>query len=266
VGGGGSGLGCETFQGVGAGEGVGVWLHYGRKQGGNVIAAIAIPSIIFGKGRTRLCKESVMIADIEAPDSNLARQAEQLARSVSSETLFNHVMRCYWFGELFAQQEGTKVDSEMMFLSSVLHDLGLTGHAPGPHRFEIEGATAARTFLLEKGASPDRAQQLWDNIALHTMDVNAFRGDTSRLMQLGLAYDVSGVPGAQLEDVDVSEVLRRYPRLHFQRSFNELLNQELDSKQPYHHWFHICTRIAHNRAPLTMEDAPTVLSWAPFEE
>jgi hypothetical protein len=65
-----------------------------------------------------------MIADIKAPDSSIARQAEELARSVSSDVLFHHVMRCYWFRELFAQQEGKKVDSELMFLSSVPHDLG----------------------------------------------------------------------------------------------------------------------------------------------
>ena len=86
-----------------------------------------------------------MIADIKVPDSGIVRQAEELARTYSSDMLFNHVMRCYWFAELFAQQEGTKVDSELMFVSTVLHDLGLTEHAPGPHRFEIEGAGAART-------------------------------------------------------------------------------------------------------------------------
>lgn len=207
-----------------------------------------------------------MIRDIKPPDTPIVRQAEALVRAVSSDTLFNHVMRCYWFGELFAQQEGKRVDSELMFLSAVLHDLGLTDHAPGPHRFEIEGAGAARTFLTERGVAEDRAQKVWDNIALHTWDVNPFRGDTSRLMQLGLAYDVSGVPNARLDPADVTEVLRRYPRLNFKRAFNDMLNHELDTKQPYPHWFHICTRIAHNRAPLTIVDAPAVLDWAPFDE
>lgn len=207
-----------------------------------------------------------MIADIKAPDSSIARQAEELARSVSSDVLFNHVMRCYWFGELFAQQESRKVDSELMFLSAVLHDLGLTDHASGPHRFEIEGAGVARSFLVEQGVATDRAQMVWDNIALHTWDMNLFRGDTSRLMQLGLAYDVSGVPGAKLDPADVAEVLRRYPRLQFKRAFNDMLNHECDSKEPYPHWFHICSRIAHNRSPLTIVDAPTVLNWAPFDE
>jgi hypothetical protein len=207
-----------------------------------------------------------MLADIKAPDSSIVREAEALARSVSSETLFNHVMRCYWFGELFAQQEGKKVDSELMFLSAVLHDLGLTEYALGPHRFEIEGAGAARTFLVDRGVSGDRAQKVWDNIALHTWDMNQFRGDTSRLMQRGLGYDVSGAQGAQLDPADVTEIVRRYPRLNFKRAFNQMLNQELDRKEPYPHWFHICSRVAHNRSPLTIVDAPVVLDWAPFDE
>ena len=207
-----------------------------------------------------------MISDIKVPDSSIARQAEELARSVSNDMLFNHVMRCYWFSELFAQKHGTKVDSELMFLSSVLHDLGLTTHAPGPHRFEIEGAGAARKFLVEKGVSSDRAQKVWDNIALHTWDVNLFRDDTSRIMELGLLYDVVGVADAGLDPADVAEIVRCYPRLHFKRDFNKALNRELDTKQPYPHFHHICAMIQHNRAPLVMPDSSTVLNMAPFNE
>ena len=207
-----------------------------------------------------------MIADIKTPDSSVARQAEELARSASSDFLFNHVMRCYWFSELFAQQEGTKVDHELLYLSSVLHDLGLTDHARGPHRFEIEGADAARTFLLEKGVSRERAQHTWDNIALHTWDINLFRDDTSRITELGILYDVVGVANAKLDPADVAEVVRRYPRLDFMRAFNAILVKELDSKRPYPHFFHICTHIEQNRSPISIPDAPTLLNLAPFTE
>ena len=116
-----------------------------------------------------------MILDIRAPDSRIVRQAEELVRTISSEMLFNHVMRCYWFGELFAQQEGSKADRELMFLSATLHDLGFTDLGRGPHRFEIEGANAARRFLLEHGTPSERAWRVWDNIALHTWDINLDR-------------------------------------------------------------------------------------------
>ena len=207
-----------------------------------------------------------MIANIKLPDSAVVREAEELARSVSSGFLFNHVMRCYWFGELFAQLEGTNVDSELMFLSAVLHDLGLTDHAVGSRRFEIEGAAAARTFLVEKGVSRERAQDVWDNIALHTWDINLFRDDTSRLTELGILYDVVGVADAQLDPVDVAEVVRRYPRLGFKHAFNDALTKELDSKQPYPHFFHICSHIQLNRSPIALPDAGTLLSGAPFDE
>ena len=207
-----------------------------------------------------------MIAEIKVPDSSIARQAEELARSTSSEFLFNHVMRCYWFGELFAQAEGAKVDSELMFLSSVLHDLGLTDHGQGPHRFEIEGANAARTFLVDQGVAPERAQNVWDNIALHTWDINLFRTDTSRIMEMGIVYDVVGLADAKLDPADVAEVVRRYPRLDFKRNFNNALTTELDSKQPYPHFFHICTHIEQNRSPIAIPDVPTLLANAPFSE
>jgi hypothetical protein len=207
-----------------------------------------------------------MISDIKVPDSSIVRQAEELARDVSNDMLFNHVMRCYWFSELFAQLEGTKVDSELMFLSAVFHDLGLTDHAPGPHRFEIEGAGAARTFLIGRSVPADRAQQVWDIIALHTWDINLFRNDTSRITQLGIIHDVVGVPNAGLDPADVAELLRRYPRLNFNRRFHEALEHDLDSKQPYPHAFHPCTRIAHNRSPLEIADVATLQMGAPFEE
>ena len=88
--------------------------------------------------------------------------------------------------------------------------------------------------------------------ALHAWDFNYFKDDTSRLMHLGLAYDVVGVPDAQLDPADVAEIVRRYPRLKFKDGFNELLNRDYDNKQPYEHFFHICSRIAHNRSPLTI--------------
>jgi hypothetical protein len=207
-----------------------------------------------------------MIADLTRPDSSIARQAEELARTVSSDMLFNHVMRCYWFGELFAQRDGVKIDRELMFLSAVLHDLGLTSHASGPHRFEIEGAGAARAFLKGKSVPQVRAQAVWDNIALHTWDINLFRDDTSRVMQLGIAHDVVGVPDAGLDPADLAELLRRYPRLGFGRGFHEALEHELDSKQPYPHAFHPCTRIAHERAPLKISSMSSLQMGAPFSE
>jgi len=207
-----------------------------------------------------------MIADIKVPDSSIVRLAEELVRSASSDMLYNHVMRCYWFAELFAQQAGSKADRELMFLSATLHDLGFTDLGRGPHRFEIEGANAARKFLEAHNVPNDRAWKVWDNIALHTWDINLFKDDDARLTQLGLLHDVVGVADANLDPADIAEVLRRFTRLGFKRGFHDLLHQELESKQPYEHFHHACALIAHRRGTLVMPDLQAALDGAPFEE
>jgi hypothetical protein len=74
------------------------------------------------------------------------------------------------------------------------------------------------------------------------------------------------VTDAKLDPADVAEVVRRYPRLNFKRAFNDALTKELDSKQPYKHFFHICSHIEQNRSPILMPDAQTLLNNAPFDE
>ena len=207
-----------------------------------------------------------MISGIKAPDTELAREAEELVRSSSSAMLYNHVMRCYWFAELFARQESSNADRELMFLSATLHDLGFTEHGRGPLRFEVEGAHAARRFLKDRGVPDIRSWQVWSTIALHTWDLNLYKEDDARLVELGILYDVKGLPDAKLDPADVAEIVTRYPRLGFKRGFYELLCEELDTKQPYQHVNHICTCIAHNRSPMTMPDGLAVLNRAPFDE
>ncbi|WPU99183.1 HD domain-containing protein [Mucilaginibacter sp. cycad4] len=211
-----------------------------------------------------------MFSDIIVPDSAIARQAEEFARSVSSDMLFNHVMRCYYFGELLAQQENSKVDRELMFLSSVLHDLGFTDAGRGENRFEIEGAHAARKFLLDHGVADDRAWKIWDNIALHTTDISLYKDEGSRILQFGILYDLVALPPEiKIDPRDVAEVVHRYPRLGFKQSFYELFHDELDRKQPYPHKFHFCSCIEHHRSGTLTQIIPepqSLLNGAPFSE
>ena len=186
-----------------------------------------------------------MISGIKAPDTQLVREAEEFVQSSSSAMLYNHVMRCYWFAELFARQENSKADRELMFFSATLHDLGFTEYGRGPHRFEIEGAHAARRFLKDRGVPDIRSWQVWSTIALHTWDINLCKEDEARLVQLGILLDViglpPGVPAPKLDPADVAEIVERYPRLGFKRGFYDLLCEEpryqaaLPSPQPHMH-------------------------------
>lgn len=207
-----------------------------------------------------------MIAGLSAPRTALVRRAEALARAQSSDMLFNHVMRSYWFAELFAQAEDSRADRELMFLAAILHDLGLTDHARGPHRFEVEGANAAQAFLLQQGMAVERAGRVWDTIALHTLDLNLLRQDEARLVQSGILCDVVGAGLDGLPPKAVAEVLQRYPRLGFKQGFFGLLRAEVRRK-PVAHLFHPLTMVEHHCcAPVTPPDAKALIEGAGFAE
>jgi hypothetical protein len=153
--------------------------------------------------------------------------AGELARLVSGDLLYNHLIRCYLLGELYARIQGWKIDREQLFVSALFHDPALTDFVRGPHRFEIESAHAAREFLLQKGATKELAQKVWHNVALHTLDMNMFRSETRDAVQFGITFDMFGFP-------------------------------DLNSHRSYPHAFHRCSRIAHNRGQLVIADLSTL--------
>ena len=65
-------------------------------------------------------------AGIEVVDTQLVRDAVDLARSSSEPFLYNHVMRSWLFATLLAQGMNTAPDPELVAAAALLHDLGLT--------------------------------------------------------------------------------------------------------------------------------------------
>ncbi|WP_437570893.1 HD domain-containing protein [Sorangium sp. So ce542] len=164
------------------------------------------------------------IAGIHAPDTRLAQDATMLARQVSAPYLFHHVMRSYYFGELATRQRGLACDRELLYLSVVLHDLGLTERFAGPERFEVDGANAARTFLVDRGLPREKASLVWDAIALHTsLGIAQHKEPEVAIAHVGIGIDYGGVGLEALPRGAVEEILRAYPRLEMKQDFRRAL-------------------------------------------
>lgn len=205
------------------------------------------------------------IAGIRVPDSHMARQAVALARETSSPMLFNHVMRSYFFAELWARQTSAVHDREIVLLSAVLHDLGLTEYASGPRRFEIEGADAARAFACKHGLSDEKAWLVWDTIALHTYDLNLHKQPEAKFVQQGIVSDIVGMGIFELERSLVDEVVAAFPRLDCKRQFSELLQNEAASK-PDLPAFHPTTMFRHHcLGGVEIPDPRPMIEGAPFD-
>ncbi len=166
----------------------------------------------------------MILAGIKVPDTSLVRDAIELARSSSEPYLFNHVMRSWLFGILLSQGAEPAPDPELLAISTVLHDLGLTERYTGQNRFEVDGANAARAFLKDRGISPQQMQVVWDAIALHTTRSIALHKEPEVAMtQSGIAVDFLGVGLDRIPKTSEREILTEFPRLAFKNQIQGCL-------------------------------------------
>src|SRR6266852_5864671 len=152
-------------------------------------------------------------------DTELCTAAIQYARTVSDPFLFHHVMRSALFADLIGRERGVKYDRELLWVSAVLHDLGLTKIAPVEARFEIEGADLAKAFLAKKGMSERQVEIAWDAIALHTTaEIPSRKCAEIALCQLGIAADLRLTPPVPVAETVLEDAMRAYPWLDIHES------------------------------------------------
>ena len=160
-----------------------------------------------------------VIAGIRIPDSKLAREATDLLREHGSPLLLDHSLRVYLFGAIQGRHRGWAVDHELLYLGAVFHDLGLTAKYRSPdHRFEVDGANAARDFLRANGVDEKSAELVWDAVALHsTPEIPWHKRPEIALVNGGAAADVVGAGLDEIPTGDREAVLAAYPRVDFER-------------------------------------------------
>src|ERR1700704_3023744 len=90
------------------------------------------------------------VAGVSIPDSKLAREVTELIRDTEPPLLFHHSTRVYLFGALAGLRKELRFDPELLYVGAMFHDIGLTkAHSSTSERFEVDGANAAREFLLK---------------------------------------------------------------------------------------------------------------------
>lgn len=159
------------------------------------------------------------IAGISIPDSTIATQATELLLTHGTEFLYNHSLRVFLFASLNAQRDDIRYDRELLYISAVFHDLGLTPHYSSPDkRFEVDGANAAREFLKGHGISKEQIQLVWDTIALHTtIGIAEYKEPEVALLYSGVGLDVMGEGYERLSDTHREEIITAFPRTDFKK-------------------------------------------------
>lgn len=167
------------------------------------------------------------IAGIVVPDTPLVRDVTEFIRGAESDLLFNHSRRVFLFGALQGRRLGLQPDLELLYVGAMFHDIGLTEHyRTSTGRFEVDGANAARDFLLERGYDRADADKVWLGIALHTTPgIPEFMEPEIALVTAGVETDVLGIGRDDLSAEARDAVVAAHPRPDFKNQILSAFNE-----------------------------------------
>jgi hypothetical protein len=164
--------------------------------------------------------EAQTAAGVTVPDTKLAREAGELVRASTTDLVYHHSRRVFWFGSLQGRNRGLSFDPELLYIGAMFHDLGLNEQFRGSgRRFEVDGADEARRFLQGHGVPEDSIRRVWTAIALHTTPgIPEFMEPEVALVTAGVEYDVLGIGYDDISDADRAEITALHPRPDFKRT------------------------------------------------
>lgn len=159
------------------------------------------------------------IAGIQLPDTALVRDVTDYIRAQENDLLFDHSRRVFFFGALQGLRRGLQPNLELLYVGAMFHDIGLTEpYRSSNLRFEVDGANAARDFLLQHGVDEADARKVWLSIALHTTPgVPEFLDAEIALVTAGVETDVLGIGRDDLSPDQLAAVTAVHPRPDFKR-------------------------------------------------
>lgn len=180
------------------------------------------------KGRVQ---HELSLDDLQLPDSADVRQALEKMQCCSSQALQNHCLRTWYYATGFARIQGLKPDDELLAVSCLLHDLGMTAQHYQHHEhcrcFAGQGAYAARDWSIAKGWQTSRADQLFDIISMHMNPYVALdEGAEAHLLQQAASCDVIGSRGFEFSLQLRQQLQHQYPRLNFNQHMIEFAQSE----------------------------------------
>ena len=164
--------------------------------------------------------EALTRLGMPVPDSALARRARELITDVAAPFLVNHSVRSYAWAVELARHDRRQFDAEILYVSAMLHDIGMVPEYDRGGGYEVDGAIAAERLVREAGEPEARARAVYDVIGLHNDEI--LPPDASS--EVLLLWDSTGVDvtGDRLTDVRpaiIAGLLAAYPRLDFKREF-----------------------------------------------
>ncbi|MFV5368183.1 HD domain-containing protein [Acinetobacter junii] len=177
----------------------------------------------------------LQIGDLHLPDSVEIKHAIEKMQSCSSIALQNHCLRTWYYAVAFSKLQKLKTDEELLAVSCLLHDLGMTEqhyqHHANCRCFAGQGAYAAKDWSIQRGWQTPRADQLFDAISMHMNPFVALEdGVEAHLLQQAASCDVIGSRGFEFSTTFRTQLNQQYPRLDFNQHMIEFTQHEAQAR------------------------------------
>jgi hypothetical protein len=162
----------------------------------------------------------VQLADVPVPVTPTTRAAHQVVSRFSAPALVNHCVRSYLFAASRAALDDLSVDHEVLYVASLLHDLGLEGVFDSHLLpFEEAGGSVAWAFAAGAGWPPAQCDHTAAVIVAHMRGTNPAVDPEGHVLDLATGLDISG-RGRDHWPLELQrEIVARYPRLDLASRF-----------------------------------------------
>ncbi|MFI6323907.1 HD domain-containing protein [Nonomuraea sp. NPDC050556] len=170
--------------------------------------------------------------DLVIPDTAACRTSLEVATAFQTPSLLNHSIRAYLWAAAYAAERGIGFDAELLYVSAMLHDLGLSrdfdNHSvpfeeAGGHVAWVFGAGAGWPVERRVRAAEVIVRHMWAEVPLE-LDVEG------HLLELSTGMDISGRRTEDLPEPLRTEVLARHPRLEIAKEFTACITEQGERK------------------------------------
>jgi hypothetical protein len=171
------------------------------------------------------------LADVPVPDTQVATRVREVLERYSAPALVNHCQRSYRLAASLALLEGFEVDTELLYVASLLHDLGLEP-AFDSHTlpFEDAGGHLAWVFAAGAGWPVERRDHASAVIVAHMRGTDPAVDPEGHLLDLATGLDIGGRNADRWPRELLVELVAEYPRLDLAERFTACFRDQADRK------------------------------------
>ncbi|WP_314103848.1 HD domain-containing protein [uncultured Frigoribacterium sp.] len=175
---------------------------------------------------------SAAVARLLVPPSDVAARAREVTAAHASPALLSHSVRSWALAAELGRRESVRFDAELLYVASLLHDLGLVpsfdAHAVD---FEHAGGAVARVFAAGAGWPEARQRRLAEVVERHMWtSVDVALDPEAHLLERATSLDVSGAGGADWDAAFVASLVAAVPRLGFAAEFAAAIRDQAERK------------------------------------